>query len=412
MNRLMQRAHYARRRIPAVALLLASFLQICGCNPIRTCDQWRRTRLSAMPFETLLEQCSHCLSGQELTSLRRARESQFANDSESPLLQDATLEENLGELHAPSFNTDIEGARSAASVPVGGGGAWSSDRLLQQAKPIAWPIPESVLFLYAAPPSGPGSDPSGYKDPPRQIAAAFILSVPERRGQTARYLVTARHVVDPEWAHCRSRNPRSITVRFNRLGGGVGYESIPLDTQDGPAFITATDDVTDLALIPISSDTVPRLSDYKLAETPFDKLPSESELATLKKEQQIVTVGVSGPKLAGLVDSPISEPGVISTDVSGSRMGVRCTVESPLKPIHIWLVDAAVESAVSGAPIYAALPRAPGNLTTPVLVGIQAVVWPDKGRAGITPVTALRNLIEQARARSEVAINLPKGHLR
>lgn len=410
MNGQMGFAPFAQRRIATLALLLASFLEICGCNPRRTCEELRAAHFSTMPIEALMVQCARCLSEPELAALRRAREGPVSSDLGIAFVHDVTVEEVLGELHEPSFNAYVEGTGETNSFPEGSGASGRSGGLLQQAKPIAWPIPESVLFLYAPSPSGSMSGAPGYRDALRRIATGFILSVPERRGLSSRYLVTARHVVDPEWAHCKTKNPHSITVRFNRRSGGVGYELIQLEAHDEPTFITAKDDLTDLALLPISSETVARLSDYRMVETHFENLPTETELGMLKKEQQIVTVGVSRAKLAGLTDSPISQPGLIATNVSGGRMGVRCAVESQVKPIQMWLIDAAVEPGVSGAPVYAALTRAPSNSAIPVLVGIQAVVWPDKGRAGITPVSALRNLIEQKRIRDEVAINLPKEH--
>lgn len=393
--------HRTERTLALLLLLVVSSFELSGCNPARTCDPLHGKRFSARPPETLADQCAQCLSEQAMTTPGQIRKSTATE--KSAILHDMTVQEGLGESHTPFFAA-YDGGSGPRNDPryLIGIGTESSP----QPKPIAWPIPESVLFLYAEPPTGPSPETQGVL---RRIATGFILSVPGRGGKTSKYLVTARHVVDPEWALCGKRNPQTITVRLNRWGGGVAYESIPLNKENVRLFMTAADDVTDLALLPINAGTMPNLDRYKLVATEFDNLPTEDELRDLQREPRIVTVGVSAPKLTGLVDSPISESGVIKTDVSGSPMGVRCTVGSPIKALRMWLVDTSVEREVSGAPVYAALARGPSHSTTPVLVGIQAVVWPDRGQAGVTPVYALRDLVQIARARSQVAMDFRKG---
>lgn len=384
----------------AVALMLASFLELYGCSPVQTCEELRATRLSAMPWEMLVEECTRCLSQQEMTVLQQTHEGKTTNRSDSGLIREETVAESLTAATGPSFNTSEESDRPVVEVarpPYEG-----SERLFRADKPVAWPIPEAVLFLYAAA--------DGSREASRRIATGFILAVPEHRGKTRLYLVTARHVVDPEWARCGETNPSAIAVRFNRWDGGVGYETLTLESHGAHQFLTAEDDVTDLALIPLSADTVPGLERYKLEETTLTMLPTAVELNALRREEQIVTAGVSSPKLAGLRDSPISASGMIASDLSGASVGVRCTAASPVRSIHMWLIDTSVERGVSGAPVYAAVARGPNQLMTPVLVGVQSVVWPDRGQAGITPVAALRDLAELQRSRPEVAMNLRRGH--
>lgn len=405
MSDVMHRVRLTQRRILAtLALLLVSFFGVFGWSTLRLCDQSSTTRLSAMPLKVALHQCKQCLSGMDLASLL-LRESPAAKD-ENAMLHNASIDQSLAELQLPPAGR--HGGAPQETVPRLNPAslAWSGPGSPQQAKPIAWPIPASVLFLYDAPFGASSSTQSA----PRRIGTGFVLVAPEPHIGVARYLVTARHVVDPQWAHCAVKNPQSITVRFNRIDGGAGYETISLDGHRGPIFRTSQDDLADLALIPINEATVRHLKDYRLAETAFNALPSESELGTLHKEQQIVTVGVSSPELAGLRDSPVSAPGVMATDVSGAEMAVRCTAQSPLKSIHMWLINASVELGISGAPVYAAMARGQDRVTTPVLVGVQTVVWPDRGQAGVTPVAALRALVQQQQARGEVALNSRRAH--
>lgn len=392
MNRL---AGTPRRRIATMALLLASFLEICGCNPVRNCEQLRATRLSAIPWETLIEQCARCLSARELLVLRQAQEASAVYSVANTLLQDATVEESLGEVHGPSFDTPLRRERDA---PLTGRYATAgTSQPTTNAKPIAWPISESVIFLYAsAPVDGEAAE---------RIGTGFVLRLPQESSGNTRFLVTARHVVDPEWARCGRANPQSLTVRLNRRTGGVSYRTLVLERDHLRQFVTSPDPATDLALIPLSHKEVGDLDDFKLAGIALEALPTESELSSLHEAQEIATVGVAPPELFGLMDFPVSESGMITSLTEGAQVPVRCALESPAKSIRIWLINADVEGRLSGAPVYAAFARGPHHVSTPLLVGIQAVVWPDRGEAGITPVAALFEILKMKRVGVQLAMN-------
>jgi hypothetical protein len=391
MNRLRSTP---RRRIATTALLLASFLEICGCNPVRSCEQLRATRLSAIPWETLIEQCARCLSARELMVLRQVQEESVVYSVANEVLEDTTVQETLEEVHGPAFDVPFERASGdSARVhddPTTAGGydnLRESSESAAETKPIAWPIPNSVLFLYASAPL-PG-------EAARRIATGFILSLPGESLGTSKFLVTARHVVDPEWARCGSQNPKNITIRLNRRAGGVSYRTIALERDHLRQFVTSADEETDLALIPLGREDLPDLDEFKVADTPLDTLPTEHELSRMHEAQQIATVGVAQPKLAGLMDLPISESGMIVSAANGALVPVRCAVESPAKSIRMLLIEADVGRGLSGAPVYAAFSRGPHHVSTPLLVGIQTVVWPDRGEAGITPVAALLEMVEE-----------------
>ncbi|WP_263375666.1 serine protease [Granulicella aggregans] len=378
-----------------MALLLASFLEICGCNPVRSCEQLRATRLSAIPWETLLEQCARCLSARELLILRQAQETSVVYGVANTLLHDATVEESLGEVHGPSFDGPPAGDLDARVIHRDAGEDTSES--ITDAKPIAWPISESVLFLYASAPV-PG-------ETAQRIGTGFILKLPQESTGNARFLVTARHVVDPEWARCGRPNPQSITVRLTRRAGGISYRTLLLERDQVRQFLTSPDPATDLALIPLSHKEVADLDDFKLADTAIDTLPTESELSTLHEAQEIATVGVAPPEFFRLMDFPISESGMITSLDEGAHVPVRCALESPAKSIRIWLINANVEGGLSGAPVYAAFARGPHHVSTPLLVGIQAVVWHDRGEAGITPVAALIEILKMRRAGVQLAVS-------
>jgi hypothetical protein len=398
MNRLMLRN---QRRIATAALLLASFLEICGCSPVRTCEQLRLTRISAIPWDVLVQQCAQCLSNHDLSALKQvAHSSAEANSPFAVTASNQVVEEALREFHGPSFGSEEDASTRTESVRYT---AATGSATTSGSQPIAWPIPESVLFVYdQAPVEGKVG---------RRIGTGFILTVPDRRHhQLDSYLVTARHVVDPVWASCGAKNPGSITVRFNRRAGGIGFETIMLQGRQSYPVITSQDNLTDLALIPLSRNTVPDLGNYRLIETSFEALPTRLELSSVRHDQRIVTAGISMPRMIGMSEFPVSDSGVISTTAGDTPIDVRCRADSLSRPTQLWTIAASVPAGVSGAPVYAELARGPQGESSPVLVGIQSAIWPGRGMAGITPVAALTDLVQDKLRREKVAASIRHEH--
>ncbi|MBB5059507.1 hypothetical protein HDF16_004233 [Granulicella aggregans] len=391
-----------RRRIATTALMLASFLEICGCNPVRTCEQLRLTRLSAIPLPTLLQQCAECLSSQEIATLRQAADGSIERGIAAVIATDETLEEALLQLRGPSFDSGGDASTDTWTGPGVRSAALDGAASTQGGGPIAWPISKSVLLIYDRAP--------GTGEVPRRIGTGFVLTVADpRHRQAVRFLVTARHVVDPQWASCGKENPGTISVRFNRWTGGVGYETIALQKRGLSSIVTSSDELTDLALIPLTRETAPHIGSYQLNETAFDSLPTILELSSIHPDQRIVTAGISSPKMSGQMDFPISDPGVLAAATSRVPVKVKCSPASRAVPIELWLIDASIPEHVSGAPVYAELARGHHGETQPMLVGIQSAVWPGKGVAGMTPVTALTDLVQSTLSRDEIAMNLRGG---
>src|SRR5664279_2049923 len=67
------------------------------------------------------------------------------------------------------------------------------------------------------------------------VGTGFIIAVPFKgdTGQGVLAVVTARHVVDPEWAGCPAANPTVLAARVNKKDfvpgvGESGTDSVPL----------------------------------------------------------------------------------------------------------------------------------------------------------------------------------------
>src|ERR1700730_7076906 len=106
----------------------------------------------------------------------------------------------------------------------------------------------SVVFLYPGA-AFPNQAP---------IGTGFVVGVPRKSNPTQFYafLVTARHIADPEWMGCHS--PRVDTVarfnkaKFNPAGADSGTVDYPLTIAETKWKYTA-DDSVDIAFTPINA---------------------------------------------------------------------------------------------------------------------------------------------------------------
>lgn len=338
----------ARRHVASSALLIALSLEVCGCNPAQDDLYTLNGTLTAATLTPPDPPLSFYDAPQPPA------------ESSLPLI--ATGDLPLTPLPAPV-----------------------------ETKPLPWAISESVYFIY---PSRSGQRPDVTRPHQLPIASAFVVSVPDSAHRKSnRFLVTARHVVDPQWADCSDQNPASIDLRLNRRNGGVGYETIALTSDTGRRFFTPTDPTADIAIIPLDQSLIPNLDDYRIIDIPFRLLPTSAEIELIHSDQQIMTAKPS----AGPGSYPVSESGSLSkmpAESVGVQCGLRQSVRAPAKPLHVWFISAGVHQEVSGAPVYASIARSPGATRSPILLGIQSVAWPDRGAAGITPSPALGDLIQ------------------
>lgn len=276
-----------------------------------------------------------------------------------------------------------------------------------EARPIPLAIPESVFLLYRG-----GQDGVPRTDQVPE-AAAFVLSVPDRRHhRIVRFLVTARHVVDPQWAHCAAGMSGPLNLRLNRRSGGVGFESISPEGRGGHRFVTLPDPTADIAVIRLDRTLIPNLDDYKFLEVPFRLLPTDAEARRFHEDLTVMTARIPQWQTGDSGYFPIFDAGVL-TQMPLQSVGVQCGTahepQSVAQPLHLWFIQGGALQAIGGAPVYTAMARGPGVADTPVLLGVQAVAWPGKGVAGITPSVVLCELIQMALRKEKLTLDLYRG---
>lgn len=261
-------------------------------------------------------------------------------------------------------------------------------------------VQKSIVFLYY-----PGSSQGNY-----EVGTGFFVEIPLKNDPAHVHwaIVTARHVVDPQWAGCSWPNPQAITVRVNTTGYrpgkneiGVWQKTIHLVVNE--TWFAPADDRIDIAVIPIQ--------DPNELRTGNDVLPLKlSDFAT---QQEIIKfkIGIGdGIISAGLVPElldakrnyPAFKFGKISS-VPDEAMEMRCerSASSPPKDRVIWIIAGNFVGGNSGSPVFL-LPldfTLGGGLQyngpRTMLLGVEAGVIEGADLAEMVPVESVFNVIER-----------------
>ena len=233
-------------------------------------------------------------------------------------------------------------------------------------------VQKSVVFLYSSDLTGKPDDPQ------KSLGTGFFLRVPLTSDPKPGYilLVTARHIVDPQWAQCNQSNPLSIYARLTKSGKteGTAFVSLPLVQNAQPLWKHPSDGMADAAVLVVQSpDTT--LRDVDTGTLPISDIPTDDEIKAIGVGDQIVSAGLL-PGFAGSKrNRPFFKFGFISS-TSDETIETRCVPTAPWN-IRGWFLAANLVSGNSGSPVYFVPPGGPGivfgsAVQRPVLLGIQS----------------------------------------
>jgi hypothetical protein len=144
-------------------------------------------------------------------------------------------------------------------------------------------IKKSVVYIY-------GGDNDGKKaDPTRIMGTGFLVSVPLLSDAARHYnlLVTARHIVDPAWAHCPDSQPRWLYLRMNKKeydpkkdDSGVDFSPVKIVLNE--TWLHHEDDAVDVAVVFLMPKVIEgfdtntlSLSDFATEAEAKQRLPSD-----------------------------------------------------------------------------------------------------------------------------------------
>jgi hypothetical protein len=252
-------------------------------------------------------------------------------------------------------------------------------------------ITRAVLFVYTHAPTTEAAIPLG---------SAFVMSIPrwDNKG-FYRFLVTARHMVDPAWAMC-DVDTQHLFIRFSKKGEpGVVLAPLKLDHQPGKTLFVPNDPHIDVAAILLRPTVFPHFSEYDVLDVPLRIAATPRDMDSLSLGTQIYTAGLDPGIPESKNNSPIFRQGYVANkreDLLKADCG-----STPVSVREV-LLSFSASNGYSRAPIF--IKRTlDGN---PLLVGVQSFAYPDKDLAGMTSVIDLVALLHRAATDLGLKVNL------
>ena len=243
-------------------------------------------------------------------------------------------------------------------------------------------VKKAVVFLYAA-------KESGEVDPDKPVGTGFLVEVPLQSSPLRAYklLVTARDIVEPQWALCQAPNPRLIYARLNKKdysptkdAEGVGYVQLTV-TQDGRSLWVVHDDpqvdVAVTLLVPQNFEA------YDLSAVPVSLLATSAELHGITEGDLVVS--------AGLIPSA-------SAQQTHAHHLEHWALGGPTQPRKLWLVAANLVPGNSGSPVFE-VPAGAGGIVLgggrAILLGLQSMSFLLADVAGMTSAQYIFDVVQK-----------------
>jgi hypothetical protein len=272
-------------------------------------------------------------------------------------------------------------------------------------------VARTVVFFFAA-------DLQGHVQTDNLVATGFLVIVPNQAGQDVYpLLVTARHVVDPEWAGCPTPNPARLFVRVNKMHydsrQGMEVSYLPVDLlHDGQRTWTKSDDETvDVAVLKAPAELL--LGQYDVKFLKIRNLGKPEEIAKIGVSSQTASAGLVPGAEGKRRNNPVFHFGKIAS-IPEEPASFQCTRNSPIKLLQIWWLATTLVPGTSGSPIYFD-PLFPPNSDISsgeprsMLIGLQSLSVPGADLSGMTPSRLILDVITHAvPSDADLTLGLPQ----
>ncbi len=270
---------------------------------------------------------------------------------------------------------------------------------------------ETVVFFFAA-------DSDGHVLMDRQVGTGFLLTVPRKTGGAPYWmLVTARHVVDPDWMRCPEANPDLLYLRVNKMRydprtdeTGLAFIPVKLVQNGRPVWSTSSEDFIDVAVLTPPAELVS--GEYDVRGLNFRNFGKPEEIAMLGIGSQTASTGLV-PGLEGAKrNNPVFHFGKIAS-IPDEVTLARCTPRSPPRPLLVWWIATTLVPGTSGSPIYFDPLFPPGADVTAgepraMLIGLQSVSVANADLAGMTPGSFIVDVLSHSLpADADLNLGLP-----
>jgi hypothetical protein len=262
---------------------------------------------------------------------------------------------------------------------------------------------KSVVFLY-------------YPTPPTfEVGTGFLVQIPSKADpkRSSVVIVTARHLVDPAWEACGRPNPLTISARVNVKNFKLGQkedatDDIRLDLGTGQKtyWYKSTDDLADVAVIPVSEANVAHLLQNDVQFLPVSDFATNAETENYKVGigDEIVTAGLVPELLTTIRNYPAFKFGRIS-NIPKEPIVMMCEKGDKQLPRDVWLLAGNFVGGNSGSPVFL-LPPTPSAAHRVMLIGIIAGAIPGVDLGSMVPSEYVFNVIQAHYPNG----NLYRGH--
>jgi hypothetical protein len=265
-------------------------------------------------------------------------------------------------------------------------------------------VKKSIVFLYYP------------KVKDFEVGTGFLVEIPSKDNDAEHssvVIVTARHIVDPQWEGCSWANPHLIHARVNvkNFTAGQkedGMDEVPLDLVNAGKNVwwESPDDRADVAVIPISAAHVARLLQNDVHFIPVADFATKAETENYKVGigDQIVTAGLVPALLDANRNYAAFKFGRIS-NIAEEPINMKCTQEDKPRPRDVWLLAGNFVGGNSGSPVYL-LPSQPSAVHRVMLIGIIAGSIPNVDLGQMVPSDYVFDVIQAHYPNA----NLYRGH--
>jgi hypothetical protein len=240
----------------------------------------------------------------------------------------------------------------------------------------------------------------------KEAGTSFLLMVPTKSDPSRGYvlLVTARHIVDPQWAGCPA-SPDALVAVFNKRvydpeKDQTGTVEIPL----GGSWAFTADDSVDIAFTVLNGQVFSTL-DLENKGITIKEIATPEELKGVNSGAQIASAGLLLGASGSKRNYPIFKFGYVSS-VPREKVAVACCPGCTNVLMSEWMIAASLVPGNSGSPIFFVPVGFPGisvGNQRAVLLGVQSTSFLGYDVAGMAPIAGLMDAIRK--------LNLPDADI-
>jgi hypothetical protein len=232
----------------------------------------------------------------------------------------------------------------------------------------------------------------------KEAGTSFLLMVPTKSNPTRGYilLVTARHIVDPQWAGCPASEDALVAVLNKRVYDPAKDATGTIEVQLGAGWLFTDDNSVDIAFTVLNGQLFSAL-DVENKGISIAEIATPNELKAVNSGAQIASAGLLLGASGAKRNYPIFKFGYVSS-VPQEKIAVACCAGCTNVLMSEWMIAASLVPGNSGSPIFFVPVGFPGISVSnqrAVLLGVQSTSFLGYDVAGMAPISGLMDAIKK-----------------